>query len=71
MGPPKANETSSSRRQTEANHDFLGESETEVPHARQGQKVWALWKAESGWVPVFLDDGGRGNVPEAYVEWTR
>ena len=49
--------------------DFNGEMEGEATQAREGQRVWALWQSDSGWVPVLLDDGDRGCVPETYVQW--
>ena len=50
--------------------DFEGQSQLEVPKARQGASVWRLAPEEAGWVPVLLEDGTGGQVPVAIVAWT-
>ena len=49
---------------------FMGETAGEVAAAGEGELLWRLRPAASGWCEVLLERGERGSVPESYVEWT-
>jgi hypothetical protein len=52
---------------------FIGKGIGEAYHAVKGQMVWVMWRKtmdeDADWVPVYLEDGRRGNVPRSYVIW--